>query len=33
MARSRAHRREDVNFWPGFVDALSTMLILSLIHI
>lgn len=27
MALSRAHRREDVNFWPGFVDALSTMLI------
>ncbi len=27
MALSRSHRREDVNFWPGFVDALSTMLI------
>ncbi|AMJ61253.1 peptidoglycan -binding protein [Bosea sp. PAMC 26642] len=27
MALSRAHRRDDVNFWPGFVDALSTMLI------
>ncbi len=27
MALSRAHRREDTNFWPGFVDALSTMLI------
>jgi chemotaxis protein MotB len=27
MALSRAHRREEVNFWPGFVDALSTMLI------
>lgn len=27
MALSRAHRREDMNFWPGFVDALSTMLI------
>lgn len=27
MALSRARRREDVNFWPGFVDALSTMLI------
>ena len=27
MALSRAHRREDLNFWPGFVDALSTMLI------
>lgn len=27
MALSRSHRREDLNFWPGFVDALSTMLI------
>jgi len=27
MALSRAHRREETNFWPGFVDALSTMLI------
>ncbi|MGO4171517.1 peptidoglycan -binding protein [Bosea sp. TAF32] len=27
MALSRAHRREELNFWPGFVDALSTMLI------
>ncbi|MFJ5370664.1 peptidoglycan -binding protein, partial [Bosea sp. CER48] len=27
MALSRAHRREEANFWPGFVDALSTMLI------
>ncbi|TCR70253.1 peptidoglycan -binding protein [Bosea sp. BK604] len=27
MALSRAHRREQPNFWPGFVDALSTMLI------
>lgn len=27
MALSRAHRRDEVNFWPGFVDALSTMLI------
>jgi len=27
MALSRSHRREDVNFWPGFVDALATMLI------
>lgn len=27
MALSRAHRREDTNYWPGFVDALSTMLI------
>jgi chemotaxis protein MotB len=27
MALSRAYRREDTNFWPGFVDALSTMLI------
>ncbi|RDJ19855.1 peptidoglycan -binding protein [Bosea caraganae] len=27
MALSRAHRREQLNFWPGFVDALSTMLI------
>ncbi len=27
MALSRAHRREQQNFWPGFVDALSTMLI------
>jgi chemotaxis protein MotB len=27
MALSRSHRREEVNFWPGFVDALSTMLI------
>ena len=27
MALSRAHRREEPNFWPGFVDALSTMLI------
>ena len=27
MALSRSHRRDDVNFWPGFVDALSTMLI------
>ncbi len=27
MALSRSHRRDEVNFWPGFVDALSTMLI------
>ncbi|HEY5793930.1 MAG TPA: peptidoglycan -binding protein [Bosea sp. (in: a-proteobacteria)] len=27
MALSRSHRREETNFWPGFVDALSTMLI------
>jgi chemotaxis protein MotB len=27
MALSRAHRREQLNYWPGFVDALSTMLI------
>lgn len=27
MALSRAHRRDEVNFWPAFVDALSTMLI------
>ena len=27
MALSRAYRREETNFWPGFVDALSTMLI------
>lgn len=27
MALSRAYRREQLNFWPGFVDALSTMLI------
>lgn len=27
MALSRSRRREEVNFWPGFVDALSTMLI------
>lgn len=27
MALSRSHRRDDLNFWPGFVDALSTMLI------
>jgi chemotaxis protein MotB len=27
MALSRSHRREELNFWPGFVDALSTMLI------
>lgn len=27
MALSRARRREETNFWPGFVDALSTMLI------
>lgn len=27
MALSRSHRRYEVNFWPGFVDALSTMLI------
>lgn len=27
MALSRAYRRDDINFWPGFVDALSTMLI------
>ena len=27
MALSRARRREEQNFWPGFVDALSTMLI------
>ena len=27
MALSRAHRREETKFWPGFVDALSTMLI------
>lgn len=27
MALSRVHRREQLNFWPGFVDALSTMLI------
>ncbi|POR49921.1 peptidoglycan -binding protein [Bosea psychrotolerans] len=27
MALSRSHRRDEINFWPGFVDALSTMLI------
>ncbi len=27
MALSRSHRRDETNFWPGFVDALSTMLI------
>ncbi|WP_439495915.1 peptidoglycan -binding protein [Bosea sp. (in: a-proteobacteria)] len=27
MALSRTYRREQLNFWPGFVDALSTMLI------
>ena len=27
MALSRSHRRDELNFWPGFVDALSTMLI------
>ena len=27
MALSRSHRRDEQNFWPGFVDALSTMLI------
>ena len=27
MGLSRASRREEPNFWPGFVDALSTMLI------
>jgi chemotaxis protein MotB len=27
MSLSRSHRRDEVNFWPGFVDALSTMLI------
>lgn len=27
MALSRSRRRDEVNFWPGFVDALSTMLI------
>ncbi|MEN5082779.1 peptidoglycan -binding protein [Bosea sp. TWI1241] len=27
MALSRSHRREEQNYWPGFVDALSTMLI------
>lgn len=27
MALSRSHRRDETNLWPGFVDALSTMLI------
>jgi chemotaxis protein MotB len=27
MALSRGHRFEPVNYWPGFVDALSTMLL------
>jgi chemotaxis protein MotB len=27
MALSRSHRRDEMNFWPGFVDALATMLI------
>ncbi|KRE16918.1 hypothetical protein ASE63_14495 [Bosea sp. Root381] len=27
MALSRSHRRDELNYWPGFVDALSTMLI------
>ena len=27
MALSRSRRVESVNYWPGFVDALSTMLL------
>ncbi len=27
MALSRSRRYEAVNYWPGFVDALSTMLL------
>ena len=27
MALSRSRRYEPVNYWPGFVDALSTMLL------
>src|ERR1019366_9086666 len=27
MALSRGRRMESVNYWPGFVDALSTMLL------
>ncbi|PPQ36501.1 chemotaxis protein MotB [Rhodoblastus acidophilus] len=27
MALSRARRRESMNYWPGFVDALSTLLL------
>ena len=27
MALSRSRRYEGVNYWPGFVDALSTMLL------
>ena len=27
MALSRGRRYEAVNYWPGFVDALSTMLL------
>ncbi|HYA72925.1 MAG TPA: peptidoglycan-binding protein, partial [Roseiarcus sp.] len=27
MALSRGHRYGSVNYWPGFVDALSTMLL------
>ena len=27
MALSRARRREPINYWPGFVDALSTLLL------
>src|SRR5580693_8790089 len=28
MALSRSRRIESVNYWPGFVDALSTMLLI-----
>ena len=27
MATARGRRQEGMNYWPGFVDALSTMLL------
>ena len=27
MALSRARRRTEIDYWPGFVDALSTLLL------